>query len=148
MPSTVLAQLNIAKLLQPLESPQLKGFVDNLDRINAVAEQSKGFVWRLKSEDPDNANNAVLFGEDIIVNMSTWQSIEALHHFTYRSAHTEVLSRRKEWFSMLNTYSVLWWHPSAEPPTVAIAAKRLALLQESGPTEEAFTFKTAWPRPD
>jgi len=148
MPSYVLAQLNIARLLHPIESPQLQGFVDNLDRINAVADASKGFVWRLKSDDPDNANNADTFGDDVIVNMSTWESIEALHHFTYRSAHTEVLSRRKEWFSLLKTYSVLWWHPAAATPTVAIAAERLARLEDTGPCQDAFTFKTAWPCPE
>lgn len=148
MPSYVLAQLNIARLLHPIESPQLQGFVDNLDRINAVADASNGFVWRLKSDDPDNANNADTFGDDVIVNMSTWENIQSLHHFTYRSAHTEVLSRRKEWFSVLKTYSVLWWHPAAENPTVAIAADRLAILEKGGPCKDAFTFKTAWPCPE
>ena len=148
MPAYVLAQLNIAKLLHPIESPQLQGFVDNLDRINAEADKSDGFVWRLKSDDPDNANNAETFGADVIVNMSTWESVEALHHFTYRSLHTEVLSRRKEWFSLLKTYSVMWWHPAGKVPCVAEAAERLALLEKSGPCQEAFTFKTAWPLPE
>ncbi|WP_298610193.1 DUF3291 domain-containing protein [uncultured Thiothrix sp.] len=137
-----LAQLNIAQLLTPLESPQLKDFVDNLDRINALAEQSSGFVWRLQTPAGD-ATALRPFGEDVIVNLSVWQNVEALHQFVYRSAHAPIMSRRREWFArMTEAYMVLWWIPEGHQPSVDEAKQRLELLHKHGATVEAFTFKT------
>lgn len=147
MNQLVLAQLNIAKMLYPLESLEMEGFTSNLDRINALAEQSEGFVWRLKNDSPDAATGTQYFGEDIIVNLSTWESIDHLHQFVYKTAHTEVLRRRKEWFSELKTYSVLWWHCADSAPSVQVASEKLLLLENNGPTKEAFTFRKAWPVP-
>ncbi len=134
-----LAQLNIAKLLHPIDSAELQDFVGNLDRINALAENSDGFIWRLIAE----FNSAVdqhYFGPDVIVNMSTWHDVKALHAFVYRSAHTEILKRRKEWFSEMKHYSVMWWIPHGTTPTIAEARERLTLLEKKGPTEQAFVF--------
>lgn len=142
-----LAQLNIAQLLAPLDSPQLKDFVDNLERINALAEQSEGFIWRLQTEEGD-ATALRPFGEEVIVNLSVWASVEALHQFVYRSAHAPIMSRRREWFArMANTYMVLWWIPEGHEPTVEEAKQRLDLLQNQGASAQAFSFKQVFEQP-
>jgi len=148
MPQYQLAQLNIATLLEPLESPRLADFVANLDRINALAEQSPGFVWRLEDEAGD-ATAIRPFGDNIVVNMSVWEDIESLHAYAFRSAHVEVLRRRREWFeNMSEAYAVLWWVPRDHRPTTREAAERLASLREHGPTVNAFTFRKSFPAPD
>lgn len=136
-----LAQLNIAQLLAPIDSPQLKDFVDNLDRINALAEQSEGFIWRLQTEEGD-ATALRPFGEEVIVNLSVWENVEVLHQFVYRTAHAPIMSRRREWFArMANAYMVLWWIPEGHQPSVEEAKQRLDLLQAQGASAQAFTFK-------
>lgn len=143
-----LAQLNIATLLAPLDSPELADFVADLDRINGIADQSPGFVWRLQSEEGNATDLEHGFGENIIANTSVWESIEALHNYVYRTAHAQVMSRRKEWFErMTNAYTVLWWVPIGHRPTLWEAQLKLQLLQETGPSPEAFTFKTCFPNP-
>lgn len=142
-----IAQLNIARLKAPIDSPQLSEFVANLDRINALAEGSPGFVWRLQT-DEGNATGIDYFGSDKIVNLSLWGSVEALHNYVYRSAHLEVMRRKKEWFhNMAEAYMVLWWVPAGHRPSVEDAAQKLNFLREHGPTAEAFTFKKAFPAP-
>jgi hypothetical protein len=143
-----LAQLNIAALKAPLDSPELKDFVDNLDRINALAEGSAGFVWRLKG-DGNDATSLRPLGEPIIVNMSVWRDVAALRDYVYRSGHVEVMRRRREWFTrMAEAYMVLWWVPAGHEPTIAEAIDRLRLLRERGPSAQAFTFGEAFPAPD
>ncbi len=143
-----LAQLNIAKLKAPIDSPELRDFVDNLDRINALAEGSRGFVWRLVGEGND-ATSLRPFGDDVIVNMSVWADMDALRAFVYASAHTSIMKRRREWFlRMAEVYLVLWWVPAGHEPSVDEAAARLARLRELGPTAEAFTFGEPFPAPD
>jgi hypothetical protein len=143
-----LAQLNIAVLKYPMDGPEMKGFVDNLDRINALAESSPGFVWRLK-DDAGNATALRPMGEDIIVNMSVWQDVESLNHYVYKTAHVEILRRRKEWFDrMKESHMVLWWVPAGHLPDVQEAAGNLKLLQTNGPSPGAFNFRHAFPPPD
>ncbi|WP_374514914.1 DUF3291 domain-containing protein [Niveibacterium sp.] len=147
MPAFQLAQLNIAHLLEPLDSPRLADFVANLERINQLAEQSPGFVWRLQDEAGD-ATALRPFADDVIVNMSVWQDIAALHTFAFRSAHADILRRRREWFArMADAYAVLWWVPANHRPGMEEAAERLASLRAHGPTEFAFTFRDAFPAP-
>jgi hypothetical protein len=142
-----LAQLNIAALREPLESPSMADFVANLERINTLAEQSPGFVWRLKDDDGD-ATSMRPFGEMTIVNMSVWQDVASLQRYAFESAHVEILRRRREWFDrMSNAYAVLWWVPHGHRPTVEEAAERLEHLRSNGPTTRAFTFKDACPPP-
>ena len=142
-----LAQLNVATLLAPLDDPRLKHFVDGLDHINALADASPGFVWRLK-DDAGNATALRPFAPDMIVNMSVWESAEALFDYVYRGGHKAYLARRKEWFSMpVEMHLVLWWIPAGTIPTIAEARRRLDLLRERGPTPEAFTFKRRFPAP-
>lgn len=147
MPDYHLAQLNIAKLLEPLESPRLADFVANLDRINALADESPGFIWRLQTEEGD-ATAIRPFGDDYLVNLSVWMDIESLHDYVYRSAHAGVMRRRKEWFEKMGeSYVVLWWIPEGHRPTVIEAKIRLETLRADGPGPDAFTFRKPYPPP-
>lgn len=139
-----LAQLNIASMLQPLESPGMADFVANLERINALAEASPGFVWRLQDEAGD-ATAIRPFGEEVLVNLSLWRDVEALRDYVYKSAHAEILKRRAEWFARMGeAHMVLWWVPAGHLPSIGEAAERLQLLRESGPTAQAFSFRQAF----
>ena len=142
-----IAQLNIAQMLAPADSPQLAEFFANLDRINALADRAPGFAWRLQDEE-GSATNFRPFGADVIVNMSVWSDIESLHNYVYRSEHIEIMAKRKKWFELLReAYSVLWWIPANTIPTVEQAREKLELLKLNGPSQEAFTFKKAYPAP-
>ena len=143
-----LAQLNIAALKAPLDSPELKDFVDNLDRINALAEASPGFVWRLKG-DGNDATSLRPLGENIIVNMSVWRDVDSLRNYVYQSAHIEILRRKREWFTrMAEAPFALWWIPQGHEPTISEAVARLEHLRQHGATAEAFTFGEAFSAPD
>lgn len=144
-----LAQVNFALPLEPLDSALLAGFVAALEPINALADTSPGFVWRLQSDDGD-AMAIRGFGDDrIIINMSTWASLDALADFAFKSAHAEVMRSRRRWFVPLKrSYAALWWVPAGHRPSVREAEERVAHLEEHGPTEHAFTFKQPFPAPD
>lgn len=137
-----IAQINIARMLAPLDDPIMHGFVSNLDRINALAEATPGFVWRLKG-DEGNATASRIFEDDyIIINMSVWESIDALFDYTYKSAHVEIFRQRRDWFkAMKDVYFALWWIPAGHTPTPQEARARLEHLREHGATPHAFTFK-------
>lgn len=141
-----LAQVNIARLKAPLDSPQLKDFVDALDPVNAVADDSDGFVWRLQS-DSGNATDVAVFGDEwLIVNMSVWRDTNALTAFMYQGQHRELLARRREWFERIQeAMTVLWWVPAGHRPTVAEAEERLLHLRAQGATAYAFTLRTSFP---
>jgi hypothetical protein len=143
-----LAQVNIALPVAPLESEQLAEFVAALDPINAIADESPGFVWRLQT-DAGDATAVKGFGDErLIVNLSVWSSMEALGDFVLRSAHVEVMRRRREWFErMASAYTALWWVPYGHRPSVAEAEDRLEHLRRDGPTERAFTFRAPHPAP-
>src|SRR5262245_27632758 len=143
-----LAQLNIAVMKAPLESPAMADFVANLDRINALAEAAPGFVWRLQTEEGDATAMRPL-GDNVLVNMSVWQDVASLNRYVYKSAHLEVMRRRKEWFErMVEAYLVLWWIPRGHRPTIDEASARLELLRKDGPGARAFNFRNAFPPPD
>lgn len=148
MPAHELAQLNIAIMKEPLDSPGMADFVANLDRINALAEASPGFAWRLQTEEGD-ATAMRPMGEDTLVNLSVWRDVESLNRYVYGSAHIEIMRRRKEWFERLQeAHFVLWWVRKGHRPSVAEAIAKLEVLRTKGPTEEAFTFRHAFPPPD
>jgi Domain of unknown function (DUF3291) len=143
-----LAQLNIATMREPLESPSMADFVANLERINSLADSAPGFVWRLKDDSGSAATAIRPFGDNILVNMSVWETVESLHEFAFRTAHAEIMRRRREWFERrAETYAVLWWVPVGHVPSTAEAAQRLSHLREHGPTAEAFTFRSVFPQP-
>lgn len=137
-----LAQINVARLRAPLDSPQLAGFVALLPPINALADSSPGFVWRYVTEGAEDATAARPFPDDtMLLNFSVWESRAALWNFVYRSAHLDALRQRRDWFSKLaESYQALWWIPAGRRPSVAEAVHRLDLLQRYGPGPDAFTF--------
>ena len=147
-----LAQLNIARMTVPLDNPAMTDFVDNLDRINALAESAPGFVWRLKDDTEAGAGNATSFrpfGDDMLVNLSVWTDPEALRDFAFRSDHVEYLRRRREWFAAMDeAYAVLWWVPAGHQPTLDEAAARLQALRTHGASDQAFGFRDVRPPPE
>jgi hypothetical protein len=144
-----LAQINIARIKGvDINDPIMKEFVDNLDKVNALAENSEGFVWRLK----DETNNATSLNpyndEQVIINVSVWESIEALEHFVYKTFHTDFLKRRKEWFQTFGkAYTAMWWIPSGQFPTVQQAIDKLDHLQKNGASEIVFDFRKKFSKP-
>lgn len=141
-----LAQVNIGRLKAPLDSPQLKDFVEALDPVNAVADAADGFVWRLQSDSGDATDVAVFDDEWLIINMSTWRDTNALTAFMYQGQHRELLARRRDWFERLEEAMVaLWWVPAGHRPTVAEAEERILHLREHGPTAYAFTLRKSFP---
>ena len=147
-PGFHLAQCNIARLKAPIDAPETADFVAALDSINALAEASPGFVWRLQ-DDSGNATPIQAFDDEmLIVNLSVWESVDALSAFTYQNAHKGVLRRRREWFeAMVDAAVVLWWIPQGTFPKVEDARARLERLRRDGPTADAFTFRTVPERP-
>ncbi|MFE1443541.1 DUF3291 domain-containing protein [Streptomyces sp. NPDC058739] len=140
-----LAQINVATLRHPLDDPRMAPFVELLDPVNAAADGTPGFVWRLAEDGQPDATGMRPAGEDVIVNMSVWESQEALWDFTYRSGHLEVMRRRREWFERhVEAHLVLWWVPAGHIPTVGEALERLAHLQTHGPSPHAFTFASSY----
>jgi hypothetical protein len=141
-----LAQFNIALPREPLDAPLLADFVAALQPVNAAADASPGFVWRLQTEEGD-ATGVRAFGDGrLIVNMSVWESLEDLRAFVYgQRAHLDALRRRREWFERLGDSAVvLWWVDAGHRPSVAEAEERLATLREHGPTPRAFTFRQSF----
>ena len=150
----VLAQVNIGRLREPLDSPRLAGFVAALDPVNAAADAAPGFLWRLQTED-GNATAVRVFEWDqagsagVIMNMSVWASPEALAAFVYSDTHRAVLTKRRQWFErMTKAYTALWWIPRGTIPSTQDAEDRVRLLRAHGPTQQAFTLKMLFPPPD
>ncbi|WP_193161500.1 DUF3291 domain-containing protein [Microbulbifer hainanensis] len=143
-----LAQINIARAQAPLDHPVMKGFVDQLDAINALADRSPGFVWRLQTEEGDATAINVFGDELIIVNMSVWTSLAALKGYVYSGEHLEVLKQKKSWFEKLSGPSLaLWWIPAGKQPTVDDGKAALAQLDLKGPTAQSFTFARPFAAP-
>lgn len=142
MPGYQIAQLNVGRSVAPMDHARMADFVARLDEVNALADRSPGFVWRLQG---DNGNATELkYTSDplFIVNLSVWESLDDLFNFTYRSEHKTVFARRFEWFERsVGPNVVIWWQPAGTIPTVEDALRRLELLASNGPTRAAFTFK-------
>ena len=144
-----LAQINIGRFAAPLESPQLKDFVDNLDRINALAEAAPGFVWRLVGEG-GNATDIRPFDGDpmMAINMSVWTDLASLGAYVYRSDHIAIMRRRREFFEVpTQPFMALWWIEAGTLPTIAEAIERLEHLRREGPSAFAFTFREPFAPP-
>jgi hypothetical protein len=139
-----IAEINIARMKGVnIEDPIMLEFVENLDKVNAIAESSEGFVWRLK----DDTNNATAFNpfqdEQVIINISVWESIETLENFMYQTLHVEFLKRRKEWFRTFGkVYTAMWWITKGQFPTIHEAIEKLTHLQDNGPSALVFDFKS------
>jgi len=145
----VLAQLNIGIIKGPMDSPVMADFAANLERINALADQTSGFIWRLQTDEGDATAIRPFDDENMLVNMSMWRDVESLRRFVYRSDHVDIMRRRGQWFErMSEAFLVLWWVPTGHRPSVAEAVARLEILRRDGPTAEAFTFRQSYPAPD
>lgn len=137
-----LAELNIARLKHPIDHPAIADFVAALDAINGVAERSPGFVWRFVDEDGVVAGATPPFNDPmLIVNMSVWETPEALETFTWNTVHKRVYERKAEWFNAMTSHHlVMWWVDEGVHPTLDEAAVRLAQLDAHGSTNDAFTW--------
>jgi hypothetical protein len=144
-----LAQANVARMKALLEDPIMEGFRSQLSAINALADRSPGFVWRLQTEDGDATAIRAFEDDRIIVNMSVWESVETLHRYVYEGGHLAPLRNRRAWFEPFDGPSlVLWWIRPGHVPTVEEAKAKLQLLKDRGPSEDAFTFRSFFPPPD
>lgn len=144
-----LAQINIGRLVAALGDPRVQPFFDALDRVNALADASPGFIWRLQG-DSGNAMEISYSPDPLLaVNMSVWRDADSLFEFVYRSAHTPVMARRRDYFQRFaGAYQALWWIEAGSVPTVSEGLSRLWLLERFGPCPQAFTFKAQFPAPD
>lgn len=147
-----LAQANVAYALASTDDPKMADYIARLDEMNSLAERTPGFVWRYITDSRDPAQRE--FDDPrVLFNMSVWESIEALHHYTYGTAHLEVYAARRRWFSdakaVVGGHALaLWWILEGTRPTVDDAKQRLALMTEKGPTQDAFSFKKRFPLPE
>lgn len=137
-----IVQANIARMRAPLEDPLMAGFVERLEPLNALADESPGFVWRLQTEEGD-ATEIDVFGDELVLfNMSVWESIGALESYVYKSNHVQAVQKRSEWFERpTRSPFVLWWIPAGTLPTIEDGKARLERLWSEGPTAAAFTFR-------
>ena len=144
-----LAQLNVGTVRAPIDSPELAGFMAGIEPVNAIADAAPGFVWRLQGGDGPGATALRPRGPDLMVNMSVWESLEALRDFVYRNGpHLDFMRRRREWFHrMAEQHLVLWWVPAGHIPGLDEALSRLDLLEREGPSPEAFTFREPYAAP-
>jgi hypothetical protein len=144
-----IAQVNIGRMRGPIDSEIMAGFVGLLDEINALADRSPGFVWRLQTEAGDATTLQPYDDARIILNMSVWENVEDLKSYVYNSAHAAVMRRRKEWFEKFDgLYMTMWWVKAGHIPTMEEARERLDRLTQYGESEQAFTFKRIFPDPD
>ena len=140
-----IAQINVARFRAPRGSPVNADFEAALDEVNALAEASPGFVWRMTSEG-ENADGALFDDPEIAINLTVWETVEDLAAFAYRNVtHRGVMRRRKEWFVELPAYLALWWVPAGHIPSLAEARERLDLIARLGPTPDAFDFRSPFP---
>ena len=141
-----IAQVNIARMHAPLDDPIMAGFVARLAEINALADRSPGFVWRLQTEAGDATYLRPYEDDRILFNLSVWETIEQLKEYVYKTAHGEVMRHRRQWFEKFGgMYMALWWIKAGHIPSVAEAKLRLEYLHEHGETAHAFTFKRTFP---
>ncbi|MGW0246688.1 DUF3291 domain-containing protein [Nocardia goodfellowii] len=137
-----LAELNTAILKHPLDDPRMAGFTSMLEPINALAERAPGYLWRLVDDSGVDATSMRPLGENVIVNLSVWETREAFWNYVYRSDHLEFLRRRSDWFERpRDDMTVLWWIPAGRTPTLDEALDRLQALRENGPSPLAFSLR-------
>jgi hypothetical protein len=132
-----LAELNIGKFRFPVSDGRMADFMNNLDRVNALAERSPGFVWRLKGDN----NNATDFrvGDDYAVNLSVWTDAKSLENYVFKTVHAQFYKRKAEWFNLMEKPHMVFWHvPEGHQPNLSEAMDRLENYQKNGPTEAAF----------
>jgi Domain of unknown function (DUF3291) len=148
MPIYHLAQINIARMLAPIDEPIMAEFVAQLAPVNALADRAPGFVWRLQTDSGDATSIKVYDDQMIIVNLTVWESLETLREFAYKNEHYTVLRDRKRWFEKFDgPYYALWWIPSGQLPSIEEGKQRLEYLRQHGDSAYAFSFKHVFPAP-
>jgi hypothetical protein len=141
-PSSHIAQINVSRALFDLDDPRMSGFTGAIDAINAIAERSTGFVWRLKSDSGNALDIRVDDDPRFIINMSVWESAEALEQFVWRTAHARVYSRKAQWFPHPGEANLaLWWVEPGTMPTAGEGMARLERLRAHGPGPDAFGWE-------
>jgi hypothetical protein len=145
MPNYHIAQVNIGRIRAELNDPIMAGFVNRLEEINALADASPGFVWRLQTNEGNATYLRPFADERTLLNMSVWRDVESLRHYVYQTAHRELLRQRHAWFEKFEGgYTALWWVPAGHIPGIDEAKRRIAHLDTHGPTQFAFTFKSVF----
>ena len=134
-----LAQLNIGKFKYPTSDVRMAGFMDNLDRVNALADRAEGFVWRLKSDGSNNATDLRYGDNDFAVNMSVWTDAKSLENYVFKTVHVQIYKRKAEWFVLMEqAHMVFWWVPEGYIPPLSEAIDKLEYYRKNGPSEAAF----------
>jgi hypothetical protein len=143
------AQINIARMIATnINDPVMKTFVDQLDEVNQIADNSKGFVWRLQDKNGNATSINAYDDQRIIVNMSVWETVEDLEIFVYKSMHKNLLKQRRDWFEKFDQiFYAIWYIPENHIPSLEEAKERLNHLQQCGPDEFAFNFNTKFSPP-
>ncbi len=148
MPEFHIAQINIARMLAPIDSQVMSDFVAQLPPINELAEASPGFVWRLQSEGGDATSIKVYDDDMVIINLTVWESVESLRQYVYKSAHSVVMRDRRRWFEKFDgPYYAMWWIPAGHLPDPQEAKERLEHLRKHGDSPYAFSFKNVFSEP-
>jgi len=148
MISFYIAQINITQAKAELDHKIMAGFVNRLDEINKLADQSAGFIWRLQTEDGDSTGIRVFDDPNLVINMSVWRDLESLKNYVYKSAHVELIRDRQAWFNnMLETQIALWWVPEGHIPSIAEGKEKLQAIEKNGPSDIAFSFAKPFPLP-
>jgi hypothetical protein len=143
-----LAQINIGIAVDEMDSSAMQGFASRLEEINALADSAGGFVWRLQTEEGDSTSVRVYDDPLQMVNISVWETIEALKTFVYKSIHVELIQDREAWFKkMAEVHQTLWWIPAGHIPSIEEAKQKLEHFKQHGATQEAFTFGKPFPSP-
>ena len=145
-----LAQLNVARAKGPTDGPVMAEFMASLDRINGLADDSPGFVWRLQTEDGSATSIRAFDDPDLLLNLSVWEDFESFHHYVYKTDHIKYVRRRTEWFEPVEglPVMVMWWIPAGTVPLVDESIAKLRHLGEHGPTEDAFNYRQRFDPPD
>jgi len=144
-----LAQINIANAKADKTSDVMRGFVERLDEIHQLADDALGFIWRLETEDGDDASVSVFNDPLLLINITVWKDIDSLRHFVYKTTHKELIRDRGEWFdNMPKMHQALWWIPEGHIPTLQEAKDKLDLIRRDGPTNSAFSFAKKFEAPE
>ena len=134
-----LAQLNVGYARYPTDDPRMAEFMDNLDRMNALAERSPGFVWRMQSDSGNATDISVPGDAEMISNLSVWDDVASLGHYVFNTLHARFYEKGTNWFTAMKTpHFVMWQVPDGHIPTLAEAMDRLAQLTAHGSTDDAF----------
>ncbi len=143
-----LAQINVGRLRAPIDDPLVAEFANALDEINALADASPGFVWRLQTDEGNATGIHVSDDEQFIINMSVWETADHLFQYVYRTEHVDFLRNRRDWFERMDQpHMCMWWIEAGQVPSIDEGLARLDRLRRDGPTDQAFSFREPFEPP-